>query len=568
MNPSLYIAFFSGILNLSIGIYLLLKNPKSNINRLFLLIVMSIIIFNIGEFFTRLSITAEEALFWGRISYAVLWLCPCFALHFSMIFPRKIIPPRYISIAKYSIICTYVIGLIIYIFFIYTTSSQNILATEWGYRVVLTASSSFIIIWFLIIFGLVIINLAYKFFRGNLYRIEKKQIKIIWTGATLLVVIGFMTNLLPPLLNFKMFPMTSLFTSIFIFFVAYAIIRYKFLSLSPAIIAENILHTMNDLVIIVNEKGDIVNVNNSTLKLLGYEKKELMNYSLNQIVKLPEGEERDGKKVFESKPFEKLYANKVLEDIEVEFVSKAGKTTSMSVSTSAMYDNDRNLDGIVLVARDLTEIKKSLKEKEVLLREIHHRVKNNLQLINSLLDLQSEQIENKDVVEIFRESQNRIKLMASLHEQLYQSKDLAKINFDEYIQDLITNLFHSYKINPDTITLKINARGIFMNVDTTLACSLMINELVSNSLKHAFPSGRKGEVIVDFNLDGDTYKLVVGDNGVGFPEELDFRNTKTLGLQLVNIFVQQLKGNIKLDRTSGTKFIITFEYIRQKKKGL
>jgi len=239
----------------------------------------------------------------------------------------------------------------------------------------------------------------------------------------------------------------------------------------------------------------------------------------------------------------------------------------MGVSTSAMYDNNKNLEGILLVARDLTEVKKSLREKEMLLREIHHRVKNNLQLISSLLDLQSEQIKNKDPMEMFRESQNRIKLIASLHEKLYQSKNISKINFEEYIQDLITNLFHSYKINPDAITFKTNIQNIFLDVDTTLTCSLVINELVSNSLKHAFPLGRKGEINIDFRLDGDIYKLVVRDNGVGFPDKLDFRNTKTLGLQLVNLFVQQLKGNIELERIDGTKFIITFNYIRNRKKG-
>ncbi|MFW6122014.1 MAG: histidine kinase dimerization/phosphoacceptor domain -containing protein, partial [Petrotogales bacterium] len=440
---------------------------------------------------------------------------------------------------------------------------QNVQDTEWRYRVVLSASSSFIVIFFLVVFGLTITALVYKFLWGNLRRVEKKQIRIILMGATLMVLISLGTNLLPPLFNIKTFPMTSLFTSIFVIFVAYAIVKYKFLALSPEIIAENILNTMKDSVIIVNEKEDIVNVNKSTLDLLGYKKEDLMNFSLNRIIELPEIEKRDDKKVFESSKFKEINTNNGLDDVEVEFLNKDGETIPMNVSISIMYDNN-NLEGFVLVARDLTEIKKSLEEKKVLLREIHHRVKNNLQLISSLLNLQSEQGKDEHVTEMFRESQNRIKLMASLHEHLYQSKDLAKIDFGEYIKDLTSNLFHSYKIDPNTITLKINIHYFFMDVNTTLACSLIVNELVSNSLKHAFPSGRKGKVIVDFRLDGSIYELIVSDNGVGFPRELDFRNTKTLGLQLVNIFVRQLKGKIKLDRTTGTKFIITFEYIRRK----
>jgi len=339
------------------------------------------------------------------------------------------------------------------------------------------------------------------------------------------------------------------------------------MKLTIAETADAIVDTMSDLLIVIDKNEKIVNVNKSTLKRLGYHKEELMNFSLKQIIKLPEPEERDSKKVFEPKVWNRLITERKIENMDGEFVNNAGKTIPMSVSASAMYDSNRNLEGIVLVARDLTEIKKAIKEKEVLLKEVHHRVKNNLQFISSLLNLQSKQIKNKHVMEMFRESQNRIKLMASLHEKLYQSKNLAKINFGEYIQSLIINLFHSYKINPDAIALKINTHDIFMDVELTLPCSLIINELVSNSLKHAFPSGEKGEIIIDFRLEDNTYTLIVSDTGVGFPKNVDFQNTKTLGLQLVNMFIQRLKGNIKLNRIGGTKFIITFEYIGRKKKG-
>ena len=567
MNPATYISLTSAILSICIGLYLFSRNPRKAVNRIFLLFVLSIVLFNIGELFTRLSTSIGGALFWGGISYSVLWLGSSFVLHFSLYFPRSIIPEYHKNFSKYLTMFTYLIGLIVYILFIYSLSVQNVKETEWGYRVVLSSSSFFIIIWFLFIIGLTNINLAYTYLRGNLHRIEKKQIKFFWFSSILVVLVSLGTNVMPPLYNYGMFPMTSLFTTVFIFFIAYAIIRYKFLAPSPTIIAENILDTMKDSVIVVNEKEGIVNVNKSTLKLLGYNKKELLNFSLKQIIKSPELEKKDSENIFESKVFDRFFTNNKLEDIEAEFINKEGKTIPINISASLMYDNSKNLEGIVLVARDLTETKKSLKEKEVLLREIHHRVKNNLQLISSLLDLQSEQIENKDVMEMFRESQNRIKLMASLHEQLYQSKNLVKINFGEYVQSLTTNLFYSYKINPNVVSLEVNIPDIFMDVDTTLACSLIVNELVSNSLKHAFPSGEKGEIIIDLRLEDNTYKLIVSDTGVGFPEELDFRNTKTLGLRLVNIFVRQLKGNIKLDRIGGTKFIITFEYIRIKKKG-
>lgn len=273
-----------------------------------------------------------------------------------------------------------------------------------------------------------------------------------------------------------------------------------------------------------------------------------------------------GKKFIVNKIFESLYSGKDFENLELEFLNKTGKVIPMSVSVSAMYDKNAKIEGIVIVARDLTELKESVREKEVLLREIHHRVKNNLQLISSMLDLQSEQNENKFVVEKFKESQNRIKLMASLHEQLYQSSNLRKINFGEHIQVVSNILLSSYNINRDNVAIKVNIKDIYMGVDMALLCSLIVNELISNSLKYAFPEKDEGEIIVDLHFNGIKYRLDVSDNGVGFPTDVDFRNTKTLGLKLVNMFVEQLKGDIELYRKRGTRFLITFKPHEQNKE--
>ena len=206
------------------------------------------------------------------------------------------------------------------------------------------------------------------------------------------------------------------------------------------------------------------------------------------------------------------------------------------------------------------QIKVSLQEKEVLLREIHHRVKNNLQVISSLLYLQSKSIKDKETLEMFQESQNRVRSMAFVHEKLYQSQDLARVNFAEYVRTLTNYLFRSYGVNPDVISLKINVDDdVFVSIDTAVPCGLIINELVSNGLKHAFPDGREGEIRTGLRLDHDgQFTLMVSDNGVGLPEGLDFRSTESLGLQLVNTLVEQLEGTIDLDRSGGTTFEITF----------
>ncbi len=210
-------------------------------------------------------------------------------------------------------------------------------------------------------------------------------------------------------------------------------------------------------------------------------------------------------------------------------------------------------------ARLYAEVKQSLEEKEVLLKEIHHRVKNNLQVISSLLYLQSTNIKDRQTLKMFQDSQSRVRSMALVHERLYQSQDLARINFAEYVRSLANYLFRSYSVNTNVIQLRVNVEDVFLGVDTAIPCGLIINELVSNSLKHAFSDDRAGEVRIELHSDDDSqYILVVSDNGIGFPQDLDFQDTGSLGLQLVKTLADQLEGTVELDRSVGTTFKIAF----------
>ncbi len=199
----------------------------------------------------------------------------------------------------------------------------------------------------------------------------------------------------------------------------------------------------------------------------------------------------------------------------------------------------------------------SLQEKEVLLKEIHHRVKNNLQIISSLLSLQSEKLNGQDPARTFRESQDRIRSMALIHEKLYQARDISRVDFAEYTRSLTSYLFRSYVTGPG-IDLAVDIDGISLDIDKAIPCGLIINELVSNSLKYAFPDRRPGQICIRLSGDGNGYSLVVEDDGAGLPPGLDFRNTPSLGLQLVNTLVDQLEGRIELLHGTGTVFRITF----------
>lgn len=205
------------------------------------------------------------------------------------------------------------------------------------------------------------------------------------------------------------------------------------------------------------------------------------------------------------------------------------------------------------------EVKSSLKEKELLLREIHHRVKNNLQIIVSLLNLQMQHVEDESALDILAESHNRVKSMATLHEKLYESPDLTHINFKYYIEKLVTDLFYSYKVKVGTIEPVIKTVDLDMGIDTAIPCGLIINELVSNSIKYAFPDGRKGTVTVEFKKNNDELFLKVSDNGIGMCKNIKPDSPQTFGLQLVENLVNQLDGTLNMDINHGTEFAIKFK---------
>jgi PAS domain S-box-containing protein len=228
------------------------------------------------------------------------------------------------------------------------------------------------------------------------------------------------------------------------------------------------------------------------------------------------------------------------------------------------------------VSRNVTERKEgeerlraSLKEKEVLLKEVQHRVKNNLQVISSLLSLQSGYVKDKQAKEMLKESKQRVLTIALIHEKLYHSKDVGSIAFAEYIRALADSLFHAYGIAAQSVALRINVNDVFLGVDTAIPCALIINELVSNSLKHAFPGGRSGEVSIDLHAEADgSLTLAVCDDGVGFPQTIDFRTAASLGMQLVNALAGQLGGVVTLQSNHGTTFTITFRELHYKERGV
>ncbi len=239
-----------------------------------------------------------------------------------------------------------------------------------------------------------------------------------------------------------------------------------------------------------------------------------------------------------------------------------------------IFGDDGGLQALEGFISDITErrraeeaLRTSLAEKEVLLREVHHRVKNNLQVVVSLLNLQSQNVPDEKAREIFKESRNRIRSMALVHERLYQSTDLSRIDFPEYLRRLTAHLFRSYGLDEGRVGLEVDAGDVRLDVNTAVPLGLIVNELVSNAIKHAFPGRARGNIAVGLErLDGGRFRLVVSDDGAGFPEGVDFRKTESLGMQIVTMLTEQLDGELLLERAAGTTFVLTFGELRYKRR--
>lgn len=210
----------------------------------------------------------------------------------------------------------------------------------------------------------------------------------------------------------------------------------------------------------------------------------------------------------------------------------------------------------------------SLKEKDMLLKEIHHRVKNNLQIISSILNLQSDGITDKDAINLFSDSQDRINSMALIHERLYRSSEFEYVDFSTYLTDLINYLISSHHAESSKIEVKTDIEKVNLNIETAVPCGLIINELILNSIKHAFPNNNSGYIKIELKkISGENkYKLSISDNGIGINNEMDIANSSTLGLQLVYNLVQQLDGKIDVNNTNGTRFDIYFNELIYKKR--
>lgn len=320
-----------------------------------------------------------------------------------------------------------------------------------------------------------------------------------------------------------------------------------------------IINTVNIPMSLINLEYEYEAVNEAYCRMLILERENIIGRTIFDI--WPNRESADKIK----RMLDACFRGKEIK--EADWIEIPGGTTRFREIHFFPYRNEAGeITHAVIVSYDITDlkqaeqkIKNSLEEKEVLIKEIHHRVKNNLQIISSMLHMQSRYIPDKSSLGFFLDSVNRVKSMALIHENLYQSHDLNNVNFSRYLDKLISNLFLVFHFDDKKITFKkILQEDISININLAVPAGLIINELLSNSLKYAFPEGKNGFILLEMKFADKTYHLTIEDNGIGLPEGFDYRNSNTLGLLLVHALVRQIHGEMEIARDPGTKFTIHF----------
>jgi two-component system response regulator len=312
-----------------------------------------------------------------------------------------------------------------------------------------------------------------------------------------------------------------------------------------------LIEAARDVIYTLSQEGLITGLNEAFETITGWKRNDWIGKSFEELVHPDDF-------VFTKERFKGTLEGKIFDSYEVRFKRKDGEYLSGELlSTSLKYESgDQEVLGIV---RDITERKKSeqiirnsLREKDLLLKEIHHRVKNNLQIISSLLKMQSSYVDDDWLVEKFRETQNRVMSMSLIHQSFYQSTDLSEIDFDSYVKKLVDNLFNIYGVNQNLIEFEIDTGGNNIGIDTAIPCGLLINEIVSNSLKYAFTEGIRGKISLKVTKKDEHFILKIKDNGKGFTEELE--TSKTLGLMLIRMLSEQIDGKTTLRSDNGTEY--------------
>jgi PAS domain S-box-containing protein len=706
MNYFSHLHIISSIIYFCMAAFILYKNFKSPLNRVTAGILLCLGLWSYGMTGVHnLQSTASTARIFDSVSSLGSFSFGVFALWFALLFTEK---KRILSSPV-----LYVAFAVLPVFFIILEWSHVLVVDyvrqPYGWAPVWAES-----FWMYLFYCYLAILLVPTVFMLALFAhrqksaIKRRQARVIYITAAIAFALGSVTDLLLPALNIYIIPsIANILAFIWAGGLFHVILRYKFLVLTPTAVADDILSTMNEALVLLDPKGEVVTTNQAARSLLGYSDEDLKGQRLEKIfadpgvakkimseiilqkaksydcaLKTRDGEsvgvlfscsvihqdeklsgvvcvardvreqlqakaemektearyrslvekagiailvsDRDGSFRYFNKRFADLfgYSVKEMEGMSIQIivhpedvgwvmgyhesrfkgekaphryefrgVRKDGSVLHLEIDVTALRERGRVVGTRAYIwnittrkrieeqlrkaqseletrVRERTEdlvrtneaLQNALAEKEVLLREIHHRVKNNLQVISSIINLQSRHAEDDHIRAVLEESRSRIQSMTMVYEQLYHAEDLSRIDFRKYVQDLTRALHASHHIDHEAISLSTDIDDFKLDIGTAVPCGLIISELVLNALKYAFPDNREGKIDVAFRA-GDNMEctLIVRDNGIGLPDKVNPESSSTLGLQLVCALVEQLEGSIQITRNNGVEFIIKFK---------
>ena len=312
--------------------------------------------------------------------------------------------------------------------------------------------------------------------------------------------------------------------------------------------------------VMVDGKGVIEMVNLQTERLFGYARSELLGQSIEIL--LPQ-RFRDGHPAMRAEYFANPESRPMGKGRDLYALRRDGSVFPVEIGLNPIPTGEgiKVLSAIVDISdrkQKEQRIQAALQEKDILLGEIHHRVKNNLQVVHSLLDLQSTRIRDESVREMLRDSQNRIRSMALIHQSLYQSKDFARVNFNSVLETLVPILLQSYRSGDQELEFELDANDVRISLNLAVPCGLIVNELITNAIKHAFPDRKQGTIRMELRETDQEVVLSISDDGIGLPADLDLRNCSTLGLQLVSLLADQMQAELTINPAHPTRFSLRF----------
>lgn len=546
---------FAVIFYIYMGVRVLRRQHKSTLNRIFLLLCITLAIWSFTTGFMIQSASPDSANTWRIFSTLGFCLMPAFFLHFFMLKTGF----KLIYKCKYCAYLLYIPGILYvataflnpHVFhdgqYVLTPAGWTFLSSgnwlDWSYNVYY--SSYFVIGFFLLIHWLK---------KANKKR-EKSQARLIFISLVIAFVFGSLTDVILPVMQIPTPPLAVLFALIPAITLWYTIEKYRAMGLSSQNIVSDILKNMGEGLLLLDVRGRIREISDETLNLLACTRDDLMMKPVSMIISQSD--------VHRISHLLDMESRKPVRNLDISLRRFDGKPFPAIFSMAPVFDDWNDVLGYICIFRDYTEEKKneeqiraSLREKEILLAEIHHRVKNNLQLINSLVNMQQNLSGEENMV--LKSIKSRIRAISLVHEKLFLTQNVEAIDFSDFLTDLIAHLSMYYKKPGLRIQTHIHVDHVVLPLEQATPCSLILNEIISNSFKYGFTGKESGDLQVSFVQENEQYVLTVRNDGETIPKHAVKSETFGLGMKITKALVQQLKGSLEIQHSGGTTFRICF----------